>query len=226
MESLESKLWDRMETGRLGWILSSILVLYYLYVCGSDAVFGPSPKVLHQVGALNAEKIDAGEFWRLSASLIMHGDLLHLSFNILALIALVRIGEAIYGGIRVLGILYISGLSGAFLSWSMGAVRTVGASGAIFGLLAVLCVGAWKFRDEIGGELGDILRKKLIFWGVLNLLLGLVIPNIDNPSHIGGVIGGILLGMLLNHRWEGQTDRIFLGFMALVPLLLSLSTLS
>lgn len=226
MESLEDRIWSRMEKGRLSWVLAFFIVSYYIYVCQWAIFWGPSPKVLLRVGALNASKIDDGEIWRLSASLIMHGDMLHLSFNVLALIALVRIGEAIYGGMRVICILYISGLIGALFSWSMGAVRTVGASGAIFGLLAALCVGAWKYRYSLDGELGDILRKKLIFWGLVNLLLGLLIPNIDNPSHFGGVVGGILLGMLLNNQWEGGGDRVFLSLLAVAALLLGLSTIS
>ena len=124
-----------------------------------------------------------------------------------------------------LEMLYLSGLAGAFLSWSMGATRTVGASGAIFGLLAALCIFGWKYREEMRGELGDLLRRRLLFWGSLNLCVGLIIPNIDNPSHFGGFICGCLLGAIVGHRWEKMWDRILLAFPCILGIWCTIATI-
>jgi rhomboid protease GluP len=222
---LEEKIWDALAYSYLSWVLVFVLVVQHILVSGTDWIWGASPKALLDAGALNATLIDAGEIWRFSISLIIHGDLLHLSFNALALLALGRIAESIFGRIRCLAILYLSGLAGAFLSWSMGAERTVGASGAIFGLLAALSVCGWKYRNELRGELGGILRRKLLFWGVFNLLIGLLIPNIDNPSHFGGFLCGGLLGALVHHRWEGKWDGVILSSLSILGIFCSIMSL-
>lgn len=222
---LEHRIWDALAKSHLSWVMVFGLVATHIFVSGSDWIWGASPKALLDAGALNAKLIDGGEFWRLSMSLIIHGDLLHLSFNALALLALGRIAESIFGPMRCLGILYVSGLSGAFLSWSMGAVRTVGASGAIFGLLAALSVCGWKYREDLQGELGGMLRRRLLFWGMFNLLIGLLIPNIDNPSHFGGFVCGGLLGALVHHRWEGKWDGIILASFSILGIFGSIITL-
>ena len=223
MESIENRVWDRMHRSYSCWVVGLLLIMRYLYVCGWDFIFGPSKSVLSQAGALNVFRVDQGEWWRLISSIFLHGDLLHLSLNVLALVALLRIGEAIYGAFRALGILFLSGLMGAFCSWSMGATQTVGASGAIFGLLAALCICAWKYRVEFSGELGELLRKNLIFWGIVNLLLGFVIPNIDNPSHLGGVIAGTILGMCVSHRWSKDWDRYGLAVVIILAIVVIVS---
>ena len=222
MDSLEDRIWNQLPKSYSCWIVAALLIFRHLYVCRGDWIFGPPPQILSVAGSLDAFQIDQGEWWRLGASLFLHGNLLHLSMNVLALIALLRLGEAIYGPIRVLCMLYISGIVGAFFSWSMGATQTVGASGAIFGLLASLCVCAWKYRRELRGDLGNLLRKRLIFWGFVNLLLGFVIPNIDNPSHIGGVVGGIVLGMCCSHRWSKDWDIYGLALVGILAIIWTL----
>lgn len=223
--SLEDRIWAAHAKSYLAWVLVCILVLVHVWVSGENWIWGASARKLLSSGALNAQRIDGGEFWRLSASLLLHGDLLHLIFNALAILALGRIAQAIFGWVRSAEILYLSGLAGAFLSWSMGATRTVGASGAIFGLLAALCIFGWKYRDQMRGELGDLLRRRLLFWGSLNLCIGLIIPNIDNPSHFGGFICGCMLGAIVGHRWEKMWDRILLAFPCILGIWCTIATM-
>ena len=215
---LEHRIWNALEGSYFSWVLSAVLVGVYSYVSSGSLVRGASAQTLVEAGALRAVLIDKGEFWRLSMSLLLHADLLHLACNVMALLALGRIAEAMYGRVRMFGLLYLSGLCGAILSWSMGAVRTVGASGAIFGLLAALSVCGWKYRDELREELGHLLRRRLLFWGGFNLLLGLVVPSIDNPSHFGGFFCGCALGALVGHRWEGHLDRMILAIASIMAI--------
>ena len=222
---LEDRIWDAHAKAYLSWVLVLVLVLVHIWVSGSDWIFGASARQLLTSGALNAQRIDSGELWRLSASLFLHGDLIHLVFNALAVLALGRLSQAIFGWVRSVEILYLSGLAGAFLSWSMGATRTVGASGAIFGLLAALCIFGWKYRDEMRGELGELLRRRLLFWGGVNLFIGLIIPNIDNPSHFGGFICGCMLGAIVGHRWDKKSDLIILAFPCILGIWCTIATM-
>ena len=219
---LEKKIWDSMNKAYMTWVLVLGIVCMYLWSSSSDWVWGASVTELLRSGALSARKIDQGEIWRLGMSLVLHGDLLHLGMNMLALLALGRMAESIFGKVRCFSILYLSGMGGALLSWSMGAQRTVGASGAIFGLLATMSVFGWKYRDELTGELGSLLRRKLLFWGVVNLVLGFVIPNIDNPSHIGGFVCGGLLGTMISHQWERGWERLILASVTIGGIWLSI----
>ena len=82
---------------------------------------------------------------------------------------------------------------------------SIGASGAIFGLLGALVYFGYHYRLY----LGSILRNQIIPLIVINLLLGFTISGIDNAAHIGGLIGGLLISMALGVRGkEGKQDRI------------------
>lgn len=225
MDSLEDKIWDAHARSYLSWMLVFALVSVHFWVAGTNWIWGASARRLLSAGALSAHRIDDGELWRLSASLVLHGDLIHLVFNALAILALGRFSHAIFGWLRSMEILYLSGLAGAFLSWSMGATRTVGASGAIFGLLAALCIFGWKYREELHGDLGELLRRRLLFWGSVNLFIGLIIPNIDNPSHFGGFICGCMLGAIVGHRWEKSSDRILLAIPCILGIWCTIATM-
>jgi rhomboid protease GluP len=201
--SVEEELWDRMDGAWSPWVLLAAVVVPYAVLCGVDIqqwIWGPAPRELMSAGALSTRQIDQGQFWRLPRSLFLHADLLHLVFNGAALIVLGRLGEAIFGKARLLWIFLICGLAGAALSWSAGAVRTVGSSGALFGLLGAEVVFGWKYRALLQGMFGDLLRRRLAFWGVLNLLLGTLLPMIDNYSHFGGFLAGLVMGMICDSR--------------------------
>lgn len=221
---LEERIWNAQSGASLAWFLIVIFVGTHFYVSGSNWIWGASARTLLSSGALSAQRIDNGEFWRLSASLFLHGDLIHLLFNSLAVLALGRLSQSIFGWVRSIEIWYLSGLSGAFLSWSMGATRTVGASGAIFGMLGALCIFGWKYRHEMSGELGELLRRRLLFWGCVNLCIGLIIPNIDNPSHFGGFICGCALGSVVEHQWKKKWDVILLSFPCILGIWSTIAT--
>ncbi|MEC7988200.1 MAG: rhomboid family intramembrane serine protease [Myxococcota bacterium] len=224
MGTLEDQIWVRLSEAWATWILLIIILLVYVFAAGVEGfIWGPSQENLLRWGALNASKIDEGEVWRLSSSLMLHGGILHVGLNSLALVALGRMAEAGFGTISTLSIVYISGLGGAFLSWSMGSLNTVGLSGGLFGLLAALSVFGWKYRAKLPGELGNTLRKKLGFLGLLNLFIGLWIPMIDNPSHFGGYAVGTVLGLCLGHYGEKEKrfEEVFLGLVSLLGILIT-----
>lgn len=230
MESIEGESGFPWQKEWACWCILVLMTLNYFWVCGLDVgawIFGPERGSLLASGALSARYIDKGEIWRLPRSLFLHGDLLHLVLNALALWILGRLGESIYGPLRLVGILVLCGLSGALLSWSFGAHQTVGISGAIFGLLGAEIIVGWRNREHLPDDLGQALRIQLPFWAVVNILVGLLVPVIDNASHLGGLIAGLVLGVIVDDywvkkaRWKGGKDFLW-GSLILVVGVVSL----
>lgn len=185
-------------------------------------------EVLVAWGARSRELVDAGEIWRLMSCVFLHGDMLHIGLNMLALFGLGRILEAVYGPARVLLIFAVSGFTGSLAGHLVGGPVSVGASGAIFGLLgAGVAFGLLNGRD-LPASMRRVLGRGLLPWVVLNIIIGFVIPRIDNAGHVGGLIGGAAVAALLSDRlmpWSAPDSRFGWAFavLASAALLLPLS---
>ena len=173
-------------------------VCYYIYAgMGYWNYWGGITALgLDKSGALRTDLVDQGEFWRLWASMFLHVGLLHLILNMLNLYFLVLIAHPMIGKIRVLFVYLLSGFTGSILSWTWGTERTVGASGAIFGLMGVVLAIVYRERQIYKGRIGRLIRGQLFGWTIFSLLLGWLIPMIDNASHVGGLMMGLSLGLL------------------------------
>ena len=157
-------------------------------------------------GANDLERVADGELWRLTASVFLHADLLHIALNMIALFGLGRLCEAVYGRSRFLALFVFTGLAGAALSY-IGrapmldelevASMSVGASGAVFGLMGAGVVYGRRFRRSLPDPVRQIFWRGLMPWIVLNILIGITVPRIDNLGHMGGLISGALLAMVL-----------------------------
>jgi rhomboid protease GluP len=134
-------------------------------------------------GAKDNQAIAAGEYWRLVSPILIHAGFAHFFVNMYSLYAIGPAIERFYDKARFLVIYILSGISGVVLSFALSPSRSIGASGAIFGLLGAL-----------GG-----------FVAVLNLALG-TLPGIDNWGHIGGLIAGIGLSWLIGPRYAPIWD--------------------
>ena len=159
-----------------------------------------STPTLMAFGGRASEAIAAGEWWRLVSCIFLHGDLLHLTFNLVALFVLGRICEAIYGPARYLGLFFFSGLCGSLLSHAGGNALAVGASGSVFGLMGAGIVWGLRYRAELPTALTRFTGRGLMPWALLNLGLGIALPRIDNLGHLGGLLGGLAVGGLLADR--------------------------
>jgi membrane associated rhomboid family serine protease len=142
-----------------------------------------------------------GEWWRLLTSTFLHGSIIHLGFNMLMLWWIGGPIEQAIGRGRYLMLYLASGLAG-----SAGALlltepnqTTVGASGAIFGLLGAALVFERQRNYILGGSALSII--------VLNLVLTFAIPNISIGGHLGGLAGGALAGLALSRF--GRTHAIY-----------------
>ena len=129
-----------------------------------------------------------GEIYRLVTSMFLHVNFLHIAFNMYALYLLGREAESFFGKWRFLLIYLISGISGSLLSILMNAdSASIGASGAIFGIMGALLYFGYNFR----AYLGNTLIGELVPVVIINLLFGFAMPGIDNFAHIGGLVLGI-----------------------------------
>jgi membrane associated rhomboid family serine protease len=142
-------------------------------------------------GALSRTAIEQGDYWRLVTAGFLHAGFFHLLFNMLALYILGTMLEPAIGRLRF-GLIYfvslLCGSLGALIAQPVG--LTVGASGAIFGLMAAAAVVA---RSRGLG----LWESGLGIWIGLNLLITFTIPNISIGGHIGGLVGGGLAALVL-----------------------------
>ena len=181
----------------LTWALLSVNLLLWLLVEMSGG--STNTGVLLKFGAMEAQHIAAGDYWRLFTATFLHSGLMHISFNCIALFIFGQQLEPIYGRGRFLAIYFIAGLAGSVTSYALSisaAPNTlgVGASGAIFGVLGGLVAFYAIHRDRFG-EIGRQSLTGLLVIVAINVVFGFVVPGVDNFAHIGGFIAGLLIGL-------------------------------
>jgi len=181
------------------WIGAIMWMRGWVGPLGALALPRPT-KLLTRWGAMRDLKLDAGELWRLVSCVFLHGDGLHMLLNGLALVALGRLCEALYGPARFLWLFLLSGVCGAGFSWLGGNTTSVGASGGIFGLMGAAMIFGWRYRARLPEPMSHFLRRSLLPWVILNLAIGLFIPFIDNLGHVGGLVGGTVAAMVIGNR--------------------------
>ena len=184
-------------------IALNVLVFFVVF-----ALSGANLNVLNllRYGALNSILVQNGEFWRLITAGFLHGGIFHLLFNMYSLYIIGMQIENFVGKWKFLAIYFCSMITASLMSCVMSPNSvSVGASGAIFGLLGALVYFGYHYRLY----LGSVLRNQIIPLILFNLLLGFMVSGIDNAAHIGGLIGGLLISMALGvQKREGKQDRI------------------
>lgn len=149
---------------------------------------------LVRYGAKFGPFIADGDWWRLVAPVFLHGGLMHIGMNTWVLFDIGPGVEGLYGRAKFLVMYLLCGIGGALASylWSPNSV-SIGASGAIFGLIGVMIGRSYQYR----GTHASPERAMFVRWAVYMILFGLVIPGIDNAAHIGGLIVGLGLGYVV-----------------------------
>jgi membrane associated rhomboid family serine protease len=139
-----------------------------------------------------------GQWWRLVSSMFLHGSIWHLGFNMLALWQVGRLTERIFGSTRFVALYFLAGISGSLASvlWNPH-VNSVGASGAIFGVIGGLLAFLGRPNSGVPPTVVSELRSSLLPFLLFSLWMGFVYPHTDNAAHIGGLVGGWLAGHLL-----------------------------
>ena len=139
-----------------------------------------------------------GDWWRLLTAAFLHGNLIHLGLNMLMLWWIGSPVEEALGRLRFLALYLVSALAGSAgaLLLTDPAQPTVGASGAIFGILGAALVFERQRNYVLGGSALSII--------VLNLVFTLTWPNVSIGGHVGGLLGGALCGLALSRFGRGH----------------------
>ena len=150
-------------------------------------------------GALMRERVLQGEWWRVLSATVLHGSPGHLFGNAISLYILGMASEHAYGTRPMLLIYLASAVAGSLLSVAASPGPSVGASGAIFGLMGAVMVLFWKHHQDL------LVRDKRIgvviaVWALLTVVSGLMTPMIDNAAHIGGLLGGMAVSLGVRPR--------------------------
>lgn len=152
------------------------------------------------------------EYYRLFTSIFLHADIIHLLFNCYTLYVIGSQLESFMGRTKYLIIYLVSGLFGSLLSITLSMNPSIGASGAIFGLMGSLLYFGYHYRVY----LGNVLKSQLIPLIILNLLYGFMLTGIDNAAHIGGLIGGILITYALGVKYKSSKFEMFNGWIVTI----------
>lgn len=155
--------------------------------------------------AISAPLIRTGQYYRLLTGCFLHGNLLHLAFNCYALYVIGTQMESYLGKYKYLIIYLFSGISGSLFSMIFGSSNaiSIGASGAIFGLMGAMVYFGFHYRVF----LGNVIKSQIIPLIVLNLVIGFLSNGIDNAAHVGGLVGGTLITMALGIRYKSTTSE-------------------
>ncbi|WP_337191839.1 rhomboid family intramembrane serine protease [Nocardioides flavescens] len=158
--------------------------------------------VCDQAGGTFLPGVVDGAYWQLVTSMFMHVQPLHIGFNMLALWVLGPQLELAIGRARFLALYFISGLAGsALVYWAASEYgATLGASGAIFGLMGALAVIAFK----VGGDVRGILT-----WIGINFVITFVVARISWQGHLGGFLGGLAVAAILVYAPRGPRRTAF-----------------
>lgn len=183
-------------------IVLNLMVFLYGVLHGND-------ELINMFGN-NYELVQNGEFYRLFTCMFVHADILHILFNMIALYSIGPVVERYYGKSKFLLIYLVSGLLGSIFSgvFMTADSISIGASGAIFGLLGSISYFTYYYRATLQG----ILRGSIMPVIIINLVIGFLSSSIDLSAHIGGLIGGILISMAIGigdkHRKSDQINGL------------------
>ena len=169
--------------------------------------------------AVNRYFITHGEPYRLITGIFLHAGVIHLLFNMYALYIIGMQLESFLGKSKFLAVYLLSGLAGSMLSIFMSPGFSVGASGAIFGLLGSLLYFGYHYRVY----LDTVIKSQIIPLIVINLLLGFFISGIDIWAHIGGLIGGLLATMAVGVKYKSTTFEKINGWILYLIFIIFLS---
>ncbi|HUJ55363.1 MAG TPA: rhomboid family intramembrane serine protease [Gaiellaceae bacterium] len=185
--------------------LVAINVAIYLLGAAQGAGFNDPGGRIYAKLWLDAPDLYNGGWWRLVTTMFLHANVLHIGFNMLALYLIGTPVEQYLGRARYIGLYFVSGLAGSAGALLQTPGITVGASGAIFGILGAMLILEWQITGRLAGQ--------AMTWIVINLAISFGFAGISWGGHIGGLIGGILVTLAYAH-WRGgraQYGQLGLG---------------
>ena len=203
-------------------IISLICILMYVIVgIYGNNFFNFDANVLAKFGANNILLIKNGEIYRLLTCAFLHVGLIHLVVNMYSLRVIGPSVEGLIGKGKFVFIYLISAISASLMSLVFvdSNIVSVGASGAIFGLMGALLYFGYHYRLY----LNDAIKTQIIPVILFNLIIGFMMPGIDNGAHIGGLIGGYLATMAIGIKNKSEKKDMINGWIVLILYLAFLS---
>lgn len=184
---------------------ANVLVYFAMKLSGGGNYFdGFSGEKLIDWGAnISAFTISQGETWRLLTCTFLHADLMHIGFNMYALKVLGDTAERLFGTPMFVALYLLSALGGsvASLGFTLSAdpqLPSVGASGAVFGIMGGLLGFALSRRGTVPPEVFKGLTRSALMFIAINVAIGFTVAFIDNAAHLGGLAAGIVGGYFLS----------------------------
>ena len=205
------------------FIISVLLSPGGLKFTGNPLTFlSPGSQALLIFGATGTIPIDhMHRWWTLISANYLHGGILHILFNMLALRQIAPLIIREYNISRMFILYTLGGVAGFAVSYLAGVKFTIGSSAAVCSLIGA----ALYFGKNRGGLYGQAVYRQVGGWVIGIFAFGILIPGINNWGHAGGILAGALLGALLGYRekrqeagWHRLTARV-LAAMTLVVLL-------
>ncbi len=177
------------------WLKFGLGVLVVVFV--GQIASGTMPSI-EAAALVKGSVLRDGEWWRIVTTGLMHGSVIHIVFNGMALYTLGRVLVALVSPAFLSFVFLFTVVTGSLASlWLGSGVPSVGASGGILGCLGFLLVVTQKFKKELPGYLQASLIQSTLVVAIFGALGN---QFIDNAAHGGGLLGGIVLGILF-HPW-------------------------
>ena len=204
------------------WIVKALItanVLYYAlsFIISSSGgasrgFFSPGQQSMLLLGATGTYPIDYfGRYWTVISANYLHGGILHLVFNLMALKQIAPMVSVEYGRSRMFTIYTIGGVLGYVVSYYAGVPFTIGASAAVCSLIGSLLY----YGKSRGGAYGSSVYREVSGWVISLFIFGLIFPGINNWAHGGGLIGGMIIGALMAYN-ERRRENYFDHALALL----------
>ena len=187
------------------YLIIAICVIMFLITCVfSKGRLDISASLLVRLGGNLGYYTKNGEYYRLFTCMFLHAGIIHLLCNMYSLYVIGPQIESFYGKYKFIFIYIVSGICGSLLSlaFSQDNIVSVGASGAIFGLLGSILYFGYHYRVY----LGNVLKSQIVPIIILNLMIGFMISGIDNFAHIGGLVGGVFASMAMGVPDKNKTS--------------------
>jgi rhomboid protease GluP len=177
------------------------LILGGISTEGSFNFLSPSSQSLFLLGASGTiPVIGAHRYWTLISASFLHGGILHIAFNMMALYQLGPFVLREFGFHRFINLYIITGICGFAVSVLFGVPFTIGASASICGLIGAIIY----FGKSRGDHYGEIIYKEAMGWVVGLIVFGLIFSGINNWAHGGGILSGIGLAFLMGYNDNKQ----------------------
>ena len=201
-------------------IMAICIILFILMELSGGST---NSQTLLKYGANLDVLVKNGEYYRLFTCIFLHIGIMHLLCNMYSLYIIGREVENLFGKIKYIIIFILSGIFGSIMSLAFTHnTISAGASGAIFGLLGALLYFGMHYRTY----LGEAIKRSIIPIIVVNLIIGFFAEGIDLAAHIGGLVGGILLAMMVGVPDKSKAKDIINGTILTIIYLIFISYLA